>query len=67
MTTSKIKDLKKGDYFRLDVKLDGSNSPVWVRGEYVRSEKKYSAYKFDDTNHEHLFAPGKEVVIGFEF
>lgn len=64
MIIKKIKDLKKGEYFRLK---DSDSAPVWIRGEYVREEKKYSAYKFDDINHERLFAPGKEVVIGFEF
>lgn len=64
MATAKIKDLNKGDFFRLN---DSETAPVWIRGEYVRSEKKYSAYKFNDTNHERLFSPSKEVVIGFEF
>lgn len=67
MTIKKIKDLKKGELFRLDARLNNENTPVWVRGEYVRSEKKYSAYKFDDTNHERFFAPGREIVTEFEF
>lgn len=59
-----IKDLKKGDFFRLK---NSETAPVWVRGEYVRSERKYSCHKFDDANHEKL-APGKvEVFTEFEF
>lgn len=55
----KLKDLKKGDLFKLKV---SETAPVWVRGEYVRSERKYSTHKFDDTNHERL-VPGKVDVI----
>ena len=32
-----LKNVKKGDLFRLK---DTENAPVWVKGEYVRSEKK---------------------------
>ena len=60
----KLKDLKKGDYFKLK---DNDTAPVWVKGEYVRSEKKYSTYTFDDVNHERLMSPEKEVVTEFEF
>lgn len=64
MAIKKIKELKKGEYFRLK---DSDSVPVWIRGEYVREEKKCSAYKFDDINHERLFSSNKDVVIGFEF
>ena len=58
----KLKDLKRGDFFRLK---DSDTAPVWVKGEYVRSEKKYSTYKFDDVNHERLMSPDKEVITEF--
>ena len=59
-----IKQLKKGEFFRLK---KGDHAPVWVRGEYLRSERRYSCHKFDDTNHEKLI-PGKvEVFTEFEF
>lgn len=60
----KLKDLKRGDFFRLK---DSDTAPVRVKGEYVRSEKKYSTYKFDDINHERLLSPDKEVITDFEF
>lgn len=47
-----IKDIKKGDFFRLK---DSESATVWVRDEYDKSSKKYWVYKFDDVNH------GKEV------
>ena len=46
---------------------DSDTAPVWIRGEYVRSEKKYSTFKFDDINHERLLSPDKEVITDFEF
>jgi hypothetical protein len=58
MEQVKIKDLKKGDYFRL---RDTENSPLWVRGEYIRECKKYSTYKYDDVNHERLIKGDKIV------
>lgn len=59
-----IKDLKPGELFRLK---DSETAPVWVRGEYIRSEKKYSATRFDDANHE-LLVPGKvEVFTDFTY
>lgn len=57
-----IKDLKKGDLFRLK---DSETAPVWVRGEYVPSERRYSTHKYEDTNHERLI-PGK-VKVATEF
>ena len=60
----KLKDLKKGVFFKLK---DSDTAPEWIRGEYVRSEKKYSTFKFDDINHERLLSPDKEVITDFEF
>lgn len=59
-----IRELKKGEFFRL---TDRENAPVWVRGEYIREVKKYSTYKYDDVNHESLRSGGKIVVVGFTF
>ena len=59
-----IKDLKKGEYFKLH---DSESSPVWVRGDYVRSDKKFSCYKFDDVNHERFFFGSSKVYNNFEF
>ena len=64
MIIKKIKELKKGEYFRLK---DNDSAPVWIKGEYVRSEKKYSTYKFEDVNHERLICPDKSVFTDFKF
>lgn len=38
MNKTTIGKLKKGEYFKLS---ESDTAPVWVRGEYERSEKKY--------------------------
>ena len=62
--TAAIKDLKRGEYFRL---TDSDTAPVWVRGEYSREAKKYSAHRFDDVNHERLMRGDRLVRVGFTF
>lgn len=64
MTKTTVTKLKKGAFFRLS---ENDTAPVWIRGEYVRSEKKYSCTKFDDINHENLMKGSREVIIDFEF
>lgn len=59
-----IRKLKKGEFFRLE---DSDTAPVWVRGEYVPSEKKFSTYKYDDVNHERLCKGETEVFVDFTF
>lgn len=62
-----IKDLKKGEYFTLkDVECPEENI-VWVRGDYERSSKKYSCYKFSDISRERFFKGDKEVYTDFTF
>lgn len=62
--TKSICELKKGEFFRLK---DSDTAPVWVRGEYVPSEKKFSTYKYEDVNHERLCKGKTEVYVGFTF
>lgn len=62
--TAAIKDLKRGEYFRL---TDSDTAPVWVRGEYSREAKKYSTHRFDDVNHERLLRGDRVVWVGFTF
>lgn len=64
MTKTTIAKIKKGEFFKLS---NSETSPVWVRGDYVRSEKKFSCTKFDDINHENFFKGDKEVFIDFKF
>lgn len=58
-----VKELKKGDYF----KRNANSKSVLVKGDYIRSEKKYSCYYFDDVNKEIFLKGDKEIFIDFEF
>lgn len=62
--TAAIKDLKRGEFFRL---TPSDTAPVWVRGEYSRQAKKYSTHRFDDVNHERLLRGEQLVWVGFTF
>lgn len=64
MQTDTIRNLKKGEFFRLS---DRETAPVWVRGEYVREAKRYNTYKYDDVNHERLLPGDKVVFVEFTF
>ena len=67
---SKVKELKKGDFFTLK-DVSGStyipDSVVWVRGEYDRASKKYECYKYDDVNHFSYLRADRVVYTDFVF
>lgn len=63
-TRQSIRELKKGEFFRL---RESDTAPVWVRDEYIPALKKFSTYKFDDVNHEHLLKGNTIVFTGFAF
>lgn len=64
MNQVQLRQVKKGEFFRLSA---SDNAPVWVKGYYVLSARKYEAYKYDDTNHEGFFKGTKRVFVNFEF
>lgn len=64
MKQKTIRKLKKGELFRLS---DRETAPVWVRGEYIPEARKYSTYRYDDTNQEKLFSGDKKVYAEFIF
>lgn len=59
-----IRELKKGEFFRLSA---SESAPVWVKGYYVASEKKYEAYKYEDTNRETFLKGNRNVFVEFTF
>ena len=59
-----IRELKKGEFFRLSA---SESAPVWVKGYYVASEKKYEAYKYEDTNRETFLKGNRKVFVEFTF
>ena len=62
-----VKELKKGDYFTLKEIPFPSDSQVWIRGEYDRGSKTYSAVNFADVNRERFFPGKKAVYVDFTF
>ena len=58
----KISELKKGEFFRLP-----NQSVVYVRDNYERTTKRYSAYKYEDVCAERFFKGDKLVEADFEF
>lgn len=63
-----LKDLKKGDFFTLkDYGEFPDDARVYVRGEYDRSEKKYSCSKFSDWNYETFKKGSVKVFTDFTF
>ena len=59
-----IRELKKGEFFRLTA---SETAPVWVKGYYVSSEKKYESYKYEDTNREIFLKGNRRVFVEFTF
>jgi hypothetical protein len=57
-----IRELKRGDYFKLK-----ENGKVYVRGDYDRGSKKYSYSDFFDMMNEHFAKGSKPVIVDFEF
>lgn len=62
-----LKDVKKGEYFTLKPIEEPTPDQVWVKGEYIRQDKKYSTYKWSDTNHETFRKGTLKVYIEFYF
>ncbi len=59
----KIDDLVIGEFF----KLKPESKKVYVRGEYLEEENRYSCTDFDDINRERFFKPETVIHTGFEF
>lgn len=49
-----------GELFRLS---DSESAPLWERGEYDRSERKYEACKYDNVNHWSYFRGVRSVFV----
>ena len=58
MTVKELSKLKKGEFFRLK---NSEKAP----GEYISSARKYSTYKYEDSNHEKLIRGTTKVFVDF--
>lgn len=63
-TCVQVRDLHEGDIFKL---APTDIATVWIRGEYIRGEKKYECYKYDDMNHFTYLKSNRYVYTGFTF
>lgn len=61
-TAATIAATKKGEYIRLI-----ANGPVYLRGDYDRTTKRYSLTRADDINAERLVIGSKACFIGFTY
>lgn len=68
MTSKKLKELKKGEYFTLKPVEEPSEAQVYVKDDYDRSERKYLAMKFTDIWGSGRYFKGDKVVyVDFTF
>lgn len=63
----KVKQLKEGEFFTKKQIADPSDDQVWIRGNYIRTEKKYECINFDDANRYCYLPADKEVFTNFVF
>lgn len=59
-----LKKLRKKEFFKLK---NSETAPVWIRGNYIPSIRKYQIYKSDDTSHERLLSGNTNVFVGFTY
>lgn len=63
-TCVQVRDVKDGEVFKL---TPTDTATVWVRSSYIRGEKKFEAFAYDDINHFIYLKPSRYVYIGFTF
>lgn len=62
-----LKDLKQGEYFILKPVEYPDENRVYIRGEYDRTDRRYSCTKFVDTCAETFKKGTTTVYTGFTF
>ena len=59
--------LKKGDWFTLKPIAEPKDSQVYEKGDYDRSEKKYSCGRRDDISYERMLKKDTPVFVDFTY
>lgn len=67
MEKTTLSKLKKGEWFTLKAIESPNEHQVYVKGEYDRSDKKYSVCHWDDINSERFLKGTTTVYVGFTF
>ena len=60
MRQIELRKVKQEEIFRL---TNSETAPLWVRGYYERSERKYECYKYDNYNHETFLKGSRQVFV----
>ena len=67
MTSIKLKDLKRGEFFTLKAVEEPKETQVYIKEEYDRSERKYWAQKWCDIGDGKYISGDRIVYIDFTF
>lgn len=67
MESTKLKNLKLGQFFTLKPIEYPNETHIYIRKEYDRTTKKYCCVKFNDTNNYKMIDGNKDVYIDFIF
>ena len=67
MAVTKLKLLKKGEFFTRKPIENPSKKQVLIRGEYIRGTGKYEVTHWDDVNNWYCLNGETLVYIGFTF
>ena len=63
----KLRELKRGQMFTLKPIDCPEEEQVYIKGEYIRSERKYDCGRYDDISYSRLLSGYKEVYTDFIF
>ena len=67
MEQKQLKDLKKGEFFRL---VESETATVWVKGQRISRKgikTKYECHQYEDVNHFTNFRADRAVFVGFTY
>ena len=67
MKQKKLKELKKNEWFTLKPIEEPTESQVYIKGEYDRTDKKYECGKWNDVYNTRWFKGDKTVYVDFIF
>lgn len=67
MKKTTLKNLKRGEWFTLKEIEYPTENQVFIKGDYERSNKKYSCGKFSDISYERFIKGSTTVYTDFIF
>lgn len=67
MEKQTLKQLKKGDFFRIVTKNGKVSKATYTKGDYVREIKRFSCIDFEDISHEKFLKPTQQITTEFVF